>query len=80
MTNDERTLLRQVTLLGILKKKPDESLNDVMVSLVDTGMYTMKEAKRIFKELKAEKYLLEGQLTLKGITAAKEAEAMFKQL
>jgi len=79
MTNDDRTLLRQVTLLGILKKKPDESLNDVMVSLVDTGMYTMKEAKRIFKELKAEKYLLEGQLTLKGITAAKEAEAMFKQ-
>jgi len=79
MNEDDKQLLKQVTLLGILKRKPDESLNDVMHTLVDTGMYTTKEAKQIFKELKAEKYLHEGQLTLKGITAAKEAEAMFKQ-
>ena len=79
MNEEDKTLLKQVTLLGIMKKKSGESLNDVMVSLVDTGMYTMKEAKQIFKELKAEKYLLDGQLTLKGITAAKEAEAMFRQ-
>ena len=79
INEEDKQLLKQVTLLGILKKKPDESLNDVMVTLVDTGMYTMKEAKQIFKALKAEKYLLDGQLTLKGMTAAKEAEAMFKQ-
>ena len=79
MNEEDKTLLKQVTLLGIMKKKPDETLNDVMVSLVDTGMYTMKEAKQIFKALKAEGYLSEGALTLKGITAAKEAEAMFKQ-
>jgi len=68
-----------VTLLGILKKKPDETLDEVMHMLVDTGMYTLKEAKGIFKSLKHEKYLVEGQLTLKGITAAKEAETLFKQ-
>lgn len=79
MNADDRQLLKQVTLLGIMKKKADETLNDVMVMLVDTGMYDMKEAKQIFKELKADKYLADGRLTLKGITEAKAAEAMFKQ-
>ncbi|MBD3789875.1 MAG: hypothetical protein IE885_05870 [Campylobacterales bacterium] len=76
---NEEELLKKVTLLGILKKQPDETLNDVMLMLVDTGMYTLKEAKRVFKELKAEMYLSNGQLTLKGITAAKAAEMEFKQ-
>ncbi|WP_294951347.1 hypothetical protein [Sulfurovum sp.] len=79
MNNDDIDLLKKVTLLGIMKKKPDETLNDVTVMLVDTGMYDMKEAKQILKVLKAEKYLADGQLTLKGITEAKAAEAMFKQ-
>ena len=79
MTPEDNKILKQVTLLGIYKKKPDESLNDVRVSLVDTGMYTMKEAKQIFKELKDEGYLLDGALTLKGLSAAKEAEEMFRQ-
>ncbi len=79
MNAEDKQILKQVTLLGIYKKKPDESLTDVRVMLVDTGMYDMKEAKQIFKQLKEEKYLLDGQLTLKGITAAKEAEEMFKQ-
>ncbi len=79
MNPEEHEVLKQVTLLGILKRQPDESLDEVRAMLVDTGMFTMKEAKQIFKELKAQKYLLDGQLTLKGLTAAKEAEAMFKQ-
>ncbi len=75
----EEELLKKVTLLGILKKKPEETLNDVMQMLVDTGMYSLKEAKKIFKELKAQMYLSNGQLTLKGITAAKAAELEFKR-
>ncbi|MDD2399872.1 MAG: hypothetical protein PHR75_04630 [Sulfurovum sp.] len=75
----EEELLKKVTLLGILKKKPDETLKDVMLMLVDTGMYSLKEAKKIFKELKAQMYLSDGQLTLKGITAAKAAELEFKR-
>lgn len=75
----EEELLKKVTLLGILKKKPEETLNDVMLMLVDTGMYSLKEAKKIFKELKAQMYLSNGQLTLKGITAAKAAELEFKR-
>jgi len=79
MNEDDIDILQKVTLLGILNKKPDETLKDIQVMLVGTGMYDMKEAKQIFKKLKAEKYLLDGELTLKGLTAAKEAEALFKQ-
>ena len=79
MNAEDIDILKKVTLLGILNKKPEESLNDIQVMLVDTGMYTMKEAKQIFKLLKEEKFLVEGALSLKGITEAKVAEAMFKQ-
>jgi hypothetical protein len=79
MNAEDKKILKQVTLLGIYKKKPDETLNDVRVMLVDTGMYDMKEAKQIFKELKEEHYLSDGQLTLRGITEAKAAEEMFRQ-
>ena len=72
-------MLKRVTLLGIMNRKEGESLDDVMHMLVSTGMYTLKEAKKIFKELKAEKCLVDGRLTLKGITEAKDAEMMFKQ-
>ena len=79
MNEEDKQLLKQVTLLGIMNRKPDETLDEVMHMLVGTGMYSLKEAKRIFKELKADKYLVDGHLTLKGLTEAKAAEAMFKQ-
>jgi len=79
VNEDDIDILKKVTLLGILNKKPDETLNDIQVMLVDTGMYTMKEAKQIFKMLKDEKSLVNGELSVKGITEAKAAEAMFKQ-
>ena len=79
MNENDIDILKKVTLLGILNKKPDETLNDIQVMLVDTGMYTMKEAKQIFKTLKDEKSLVNGELSVKGLTEAKAAEEMFKQ-
>jgi len=79
MNADDIDILKKVTLLGIMNKKPGETLKDIQVMLVATGMYNMKEAKQIFKQLKAEKYLMGGQLTLKGLTGAKEAEVLFRQ-
>ena len=75
----EEDIIKSVTLLGIYKKEKDESLNDVMLMLVETGMYKMKEAKQVFKELKKELFIIDAELSLKGITEAKKAEAMFKQ-
>ena len=75
----EEDIIKSVTLLGIYKKEEGESLNDVMLMLVETGMYKMKEAKQVFKELKRELFIVDGELTLKGISEAQKAEAMFKQ-
>jgi len=68
-----------VTLLGILKKKPDESLDDVMEILIDTGMYDKAEAERVFADLRASGYIVGEGLSLIGVDAAQRAEREFKQ-
>jgi hypothetical protein len=77
---DEDKIVEKVCLLALFKKRPNETLKDIQAMLVDTGMFDMKECKRVFKVLKSEKYISENnELTLKGITEAKDAEEMFKQ-
>ena len=80
MDRGDKKLLKKVTLLGILKKEKSESLEEVIDSLVATGSYSPSEAKKLVKELKSEGLINKmGNLTMKGHSAAKEAEAMFKQ-
>lgn len=76
--NDENVVER-VCLLALMKKEPDETLADVQNMLVETGMFDMKECKQVFKMLKEEQYISNGQLTMKGVMEAKLAEEMFKQ-
>jgi polyhydroxyalkanoate synthesis regulator phasin len=64
--------------LGILKKEPDETLDEVTNSLVNTGMFDMREAKQVLQELKEAQYIVNEQLSIKGIAVAQEAEAEFK--
>ena len=80
MTSEDKKLLKQITLLGLLKKLKGESPEEVIDMIVATGSYTHKEAKKLFKELKSEGLINSmGNLTMKGYAKAKEAEAMFKQ-
>jgi len=74
----EEDINKRVFLLAILKKSPEESLLDVTKSLVNTGMFELKEGKQILKELKKAQYIVDEQLTLKGITIAQAAELEFK--
>jgi uncharacterized protein (UPF0335 family) len=76
--NDDNVIER-VCLLAMLKKEPNESIQDIMVMLVNTAMFDMKECKKIFKWLKKEQYILEGKLTMKGILEANIAQEMFAQ-
>jgi hypothetical protein len=78
MHDDELQLLADVTLLGILKKEPDESIDDVLLILCETGMYTLKEAKAVLKHLRKNGYVVNGALTVKGMLRAKEAEMKFQ--
>ena len=78
-SDDELQLLCDVTLLGILKKEPQETIDDVLLMLAETGMYTLKEAKAVLKRLRKEGYVQHGTLTIKGMLRAKEAEQKFSQ-
>ena len=68
----------KVLLLGILKKEADESLNDVLIKLEQSHLFSLKEGKKLLKMLKSEGYVTSDSLTLKGELAAKEAEQEFK--
>ena len=68
----------KVLLLAILKKDPNESLNDVVLKLENTGLFSLKEGKKLLKKLKNEQYIGDSFLTLKGDVIAKNVEQEFK--
>ncbi|HIP19076.1 MAG TPA: hypothetical protein EYG78_07060 [Sulfurovum sp.] len=77
--NDEN-IVERVCLLALMKKEPEETMQDVQKILVETGMFEMKECKEVFKKLEAEQYIsANGGLTMKGVMEAKIAEEMFRQ-
>lgn len=75
---NEEDINKRVFLLAILKKEPDETLINITESLVNTGMFDLKEGEKILEELKEAQYIVNDQLTIKGIAVATEAEAEFK--
>ncbi len=68
---------QKLILLGILQKKEDEPLQDVLKMLVNTGSFSQKQGKAHLKALKKEGYLNEEGLTFKGVTAAEAAKKEF---
>jgi hypothetical protein len=68
----------RVFLLGVLTQEKGQTLNDLVLALANTGMFTPKEGKKIRKALEAEGYLKDESLTVKGMIEAKKAEAEFK--
>ena len=68
----------KVLLLAILKKESNESLNDIVLKLEDTGRFSLKEGKKLLKKLKSEEYISDSYLTLKGDVIAKNIEQEFK--
>jgi len=68
----------QVLLLGIYKRKETETLNDVIMMLEETGMFSYKEGKKLLKSLKEDGYIKEDRLTVTGTQKAQEVEEGFK--
>ncbi|MBP7783883.1 MAG: hypothetical protein KA040_02195 [Aliarcobacter sp.] len=68
----------KVLLLAILKKDLDETLNDVVLKLENTNLFSLKEGKKLLKKLKSEEYLTDSYMTLKGEVIAKNVEQEFK--
>ncbi len=68
----------KVLLLAILKKESNESLSDIVLKLENTGMFSLKEGKKLLKKLKTEQYIDDSFLTFKGVAIAKNVEQEFK--
>ncbi|MBU0924172.1 hypothetical protein KKG81_04750 [bacterium] len=68
----------KVLLLAILKKELDETLNDVVLKLENTNLFSLKEGKKLLKKLRNEEYLTDSYLTLKGEVIAKNVDQEFK--
>lgn len=68
----------KVFLLAILKKELDESINEVLLKLENSGLFSLKEGKKILKAFKKESFIENNSLTLKGELEAKKIELEFK--
>jgi len=73
----EDDIVKKVFLLSILKKEEGESLSEVLIGLVNTGMFDKKEGKKVMKELIDEQYIVNEELSMKGMIIAKNAEIEF---
>ena len=71
-------IIEKVLLLAILKEESTETLNDVVLTLENTNLFSLKEGKKLLKKLKSEEYLTDSYLTLKGEVVAKNVEQEFK--
>jgi polyhydroxyalkanoate synthesis regulator phasin len=73
----EEDIIKKVFLLSMLKKEEGESLSEVLTGLVNTGMFDKKEGKKVMKELINDQYIVNEELSMKGIIIAKNAEIEF---
>ncbi len=69
---------KSVFLLRMFTRESDESMRDVINSLANTGMFSVKEGRRIRRELESDGYISDGELTLKGIAEAQKAQEEFR--
>jgi len=75
----ELDIIKRVFLLAIAKREEGESMKETMTALVNAGMFDMKEAKQVLKELRDAKYIVEDNLSMTGVIEADKAEKEFKQ-
>ncbi len=73
----EEDIIKKVFLLSMLKKEEGESLSQVLIGLVNTGMFDKKEGRKVMKELIDEQYIVNEELSMKGVIIAKNAEIEF---
>jgi len=75
----ELDIIKRVFLLGVSKRDEDESMEETLISLVNTGMFDMIEAKQVLAELRDAKYIVGENLSMTGLLEADKAEKEFKQ-
>ncbi len=77
----ELDIFKKVFLLAIAKREEGETIDDVMDSLINTGMFEggKAEAQKVLDELRESKYIVGDNLSMTGVIEANKAEQEFKQ-
>jgi hypothetical protein len=75
----ELDIVKRVFLLAIAKREEGETMKETMISLVNAGMFDMKEAKQVLAQLRDAKYIVNDNLSMTGVIEADKAEKEFKQ-
>jgi hypothetical protein len=76
--NFESNMEMRVLLLAIYKQSEEDTLLDTLHSLENNKLFSLKDGKKLLKELKNKKYLVDDRLTMVGIEKAKEVELEFR--
>ena len=73
----EDEIEKKVILLKFLLKEDDESAEDILKTLANTKMFSIKKANRHLQELKIGGFINGNSLTMLGVTEAKKAKKEF---
>jgi hypothetical protein len=76
---EELEIEKRVFLLAISKREEGESMKNILSMLVDTGMFDLKEGKKVLSELRDANYVVGENLSMTGVIEADKAEKEFKQ-
>jgi len=76
---EELDIVKRVFLLAVSKREEGETLKETIISLINAGMFDMKEGKQVLAELRDAKYIIGDNLSMTGIIEADKAEKEFKQ-
>ncbi len=69
---------QRVLLLAIYKSEPNETLQDILLTLENSKLFDLKTGKKYLKNLKNLGFIEGSNLTLLGIEEAKQVENEFK--
>ena len=68
---------KKVMLLKLLLKEEDETIDDMLKALANTGMFDLQRAKELFSELERDGYIKDDALTFIGEAEARKAKEEF---
>ena len=69
---------KRVLLLALYKRAANESCKDVVLMLEASHLFSLKEGKRLLRQLRDEEFLAGELLTPKGVALAKRIEEEFR--
>ena len=68
----------RVLLLALYKRQEGESFKDVVLTLEASGLFSLKQGKKLLKQLKELSYISDEGFSVIGLQKAKEVEMEFK--